>query len=49
MLLSPHFSSCESINSRCRLFDLLLFTVLVQTFATMIALVAAHVAVGDRS
>ena len=33
----PHFSSLEDINSRCRHFDLLLFSVLAQSDAAMTA------------
>ena len=45
----PHFSSREVIESRRRRIDLLLFAVLVQSFAAMIAVVATHVVAGDRS
>ena len=38
-----HVSSRECMNSRCRRFDLLLFAVLAQSDAAIIAVVAAHV------
>ena len=43
----PHLSSREGINSRCRRFYSLLFGVLVQSVAAMIAVVASHVVVDD--
>ena len=45
----PRYSSRDGINSGFRSFDLLLLAVLVQSFAAMIAVVAAHVVAGDRS
>ena len=37
------------MNSRCRRFDVLLFAVLTQSVAAMIAVVGAHVVACDRS
>ena len=39
----PNVSSREGTNSRCRRFYLLVFAVLVQSFAAMIAVVSVHV------
>ena len=42
MIPKPHFSSRECINSRCRGFDLLLFAILAQSVAVMIAVVTSQ-------